>query len=106
MNYQVVMLPLAKTSLHNARTYIAQKLNNPIAAKNLYNSVLERIKDLKYNPFLYPIVDSEPHKSMGVRFFPVKNYIIFYKADETLKTVFIFKIAHAAQSPENRLDGI
>ena len=106
MNYRVVMLELAKTSLHNAKSHITEKLRNPIAAKNVYNSVMKRIRDLKYNPYLYPIVDCEPHKGMGVRFFPVGNYIVYYKADEALKTVFVLKIAHASQSPEHRLDGI
>lgn len=106
MNYRVVMTALAKTSLHNAREYIAQSLDNPIAAKNVYNSIMKRIKDLKYNPYLYPLLDCEPYKSMGVRCFPVGNYIVYYQAEYTNNTVFILKVAGGAQSSENRLHGI
>lgn len=106
MNYRVVMTALAKTSLRNARTYIARNLANPIAAKNVYNSIMKRIKDLKCNPCLYPILDCEPFKSMGVRSFPVGSYIVYYQADYAINTVFVLKIAGGAQSPENRMQGV
>lgn len=100
------MTSLAKTSLHSIIAYIAGNLANPIAAKNIRSSITKRIKALKYNPHLYQIVDCEPYKSKGVRSFPAGNYIIYYQADDSIKTVFVLKVAGGTQSPENQLHGI
>lgn len=106
MKYRLIMMSLAQENLRNIRHYYTVELGNPNSARKVCGEIKKRINDLKDMPFIYPIYDVEPWKSREIRHFTVRNYIIFYKADEALKTVFIFKIAHAAQSPENRLDGI
>ena len=106
MSYRVELTPPGSTSLRKIRWYISEQLKNPVAAKNICGKIMKQIKDLKYHPYLFPLVDNERFKGEEVRFFPVGNYIVYYSVDEQLKTVYILKIAGAAQSPEHRLDGI
>lgn len=106
MNYRVELTRLASTSLREIRWYISEKLKNPIAAKNIYNKIMKQIKDLKYHPYLFPLVDNERFNGDEVRFFPMGNYIVYYSVDEQSKAVRILKVSGAAQSPEHRLDGI
>lgn len=106
MNYRVELTPQGSTSLRKIRRYISENLKNPIAAKNICGKIMKQIKDLKYHPYLFPLVDNERFNGEELRFFPVGNYIVYYSVDGQLKTVYILKIAAAAQSSENRLDGI
>lgn len=106
MKFKVIMMSLAMENLRNIKSYITSKFNSPNSARKICGEITKRINDLADMPLIYPVYDVEPWKSREIRHFTVRNYIVYYKADETLKTVFVFKIAHAAQSPEHRLDGI
>lgn len=106
MKFKVIMMSLAQENLRDIRRYITAELNNPNSARKICGEVTKRIKALADMPLIYPIYDVEPWKSRGIRHFTVRNYIVYYKVDDALKTVFILKIAHGRQCPENRLDGI
>lgn len=105
MNFRTVMTGLAKTNLRDIEDYIAKDLANPSAAKNVRSAILYSVKRLTFSPY-HQLVDIEPYKSNGIRSYPVGNYIVFYRVDEATHTVYILKIAHAKQSPENRMKGI
>lgn len=70
MNYRVELTRLASTSLREIRWYISEKLKNPIAAKNIYNKIMKQIKDLKYHPYLFPLVITSVLTVMKCAFFP------------------------------------
>lgn len=106
MKYKLIMMSLAQENLRNIRHHYAVELDNPNSARKICGEIKKRINDLEDMPLIYPVYDVEPWKSRGIRHFTVRNYIIYYKADEAIKTVFVFKIAHGSQSPEHRLDGI
>lgn len=101
VNFHTVMTGLAKTNLRDIEDYIA----NPSAAKNVRSAILYSVKRLTFSPY-HQLVDIEPYKSNGIRSYPVGNYIVFYRVDEATHTVYILKIAHAKQSPENCMKGI
>ena len=59
--------------------YIKNSLQNPIAAQRLKDEIKNKYKNLKENPFIYPVVPDEYLASKGYRFIMVNNYMIFYK---------------------------
>jgi plasmid stabilization system protein ParE len=59
--------------------YIKHSLQNPIAAQRLKDEIKSKYKNLKENPFIYPVVPDEYLASKGYRFIMVNNYMIFYK---------------------------
>lgn len=106
MNYRLIWTPLGQTDLRELRWYITNNLYNSTAADKIYNEIVKRAKDLTYDPYIYRLYEFEPYRSMGLRLFYVKKYIIYYMVDEALKTVSIVRIANGRQSDENRMKGI
>ena len=62
--------------------YIKYNLQNPIAAQRLKEEIKSKYKNLKENPFIYPVVSDEYLASKGYRFIMVNNFMIFYKVKE------------------------
>ena len=62
--------------------YIKHSLQNPIAAQRLKDEIKNKLKKLKENPFIYPVVPDEYLASKGYRFIMINNYMIFYKVKE------------------------
>ena len=71
-----------RDDLKSAVKYIRTNLQNPIAAKNLKNDVIEKINGIIDNPFAYPVISDEYLVLKGYRFALVKNYMMFFKIIE------------------------
>ena len=62
--------------------YIKNTLQAPIASENLKDEIRKTYKNIKQNPFMYPVVPNDYLASMGFRFITVKNYMLFYTIEE------------------------
>ena len=62
--------------------YIKNVLENPIAAKRLYEEIKKTYKKIKINPLIYPKVPIDHLALKGFRFTMVKNYMLFFKVKE------------------------
>ena len=62
--------------------YIKNKLQAPKAADNLIIEILEKLKRIKENPKIRPLVRDEYLANLGYRLIKVKNYMIFYIIDD------------------------
>jgi plasmid stabilization system protein ParE len=91
-----------KNDLKSSVNYIKNTLQNPIAANNLKDSVKSAYKNIKKNPFLYPVVPNDYLASLGYRFKVVNNYIIFYYVIE--KTINITRFLYGHRDWINILD--
>lgn len=100
--YKVVYLPTARRQLEDAVMYIAVDLNAPEAAMALADEVDENIQKLREMPYRFPIYHTLYAMKREIRFFPVKNYHIYYVVDENTKTVEIWRILHRLQKQERR----
>lgn len=100
--YKVVYLPTARQQLEDAVMYIAVDLCAPGAAMNLADEVDEAAQKLKEMPYRFPIYHSLYAMKHEIRFFPVKNYIVYYVIDEDTKTVEIWRILHSLQKQKRR----
>jgi len=101
--YEVVYLPAARQQLMDAVVYIATELLAPDAEENLLNAVDEQVSKLSVHPYrhsVYPISYTMKHE---IRFFPVKNYLVFYVVKEEQKAVEIWRILHQRQNADRHL---
>ena len=100
--YKVVYLPTARKQLEDAVMYIAIDLCSPDAAMNLADEVDQAVQKLKEMPYRFPIYHTLYAMKLEIRFFPVKNYNVYYVIDEDLKTVEIWRVLHRLQNRDHR----
>ncbi len=96
--YKVVYLPAARKQLIDAALYIAVELASPDAAENLLAEVDEQIGKLSTHPYRFPVYPALYSMKHEIRFFPVKNYLVFYVVKEEQKTVEIWRFLHQRQN--------
>ena len=85
--------PLSQRDLDDIFDYIANEIENPLAARDTVDAILNRAEDLETFPFIGSIVECLPFASDAYRFLGVKNYLIFYRVTET--EIFIDRILYA-----------
>lgn len=82
--------------------YIPVDLFAPDAAMNLADEVDETVQKLKEMPYRFPIYHTLYAMKHEIRFFPVKNYNVYYVIDEYTKTVEIWRVLHRLQKQDRR----
>lgn len=100
--YKVVYLPTARRQLEDTVMYIATDLCAPDAAIALADEVDEAVQKLQDMPYRHPIYHTLYAMKHEIRFFPVKNYNIFYIIREDTKTVEIWRVLHRLQNQNYR----
>lgn len=93
--YKIVYLPTARRQLTDAALYIAFE---PDAAENLLAEVDSQIAALRDYPYRHPVYPALFAMKREIRFFPVKNYNVFYVVRERDKTVEIWRFLHQRQN--------
>ena len=104
MAYNVLLTEHARDDLKSIYEYIAFELLSPDTASGMIKGILAASKGLNSFPSRNPLYHEEPWKSMEVRFVPYKNYIIFYKVDDTYKTVTVARIMFGGRDITNQLN--
>ena len=100
--YEIVYLPTARQQLEDAVMYIAVDLGAPDAAMNLADEVDEAVRGLRGMPYRFPIYHTVYAMKREIRFFPVKNYNVYYVIDEDTRTVEIWRVLHRLQKQDRR----
>ena len=75
----------AKENLHDIFRYISDTLHQPLTAKAQIERIQDAADGLDHLPFRHRLCEFEPWHSLGLRFFPVDNYLIFYLPNESKK---------------------
>ncbi|QTQ11123.1 type II toxin-antitoxin system RelE/ParE family toxin [Treponema parvum] len=96
--YKIEYLPCALDDLKEIAGYIMDKLKNPIAAENLVKEIVEKIDLLSDFPYSAPCYMPIKPLTHEYRKLLVKNYFIFYKVNETEKTVTVARIIYARRN--------
>ena len=99
---KVVYTFQARQDLHDIYDYIAFTLLAPDAARKTTERILETVRSLQTMPERNPLYKEEPWHSLGVRFIPVKNYIVFYTVNTD--TVSIARIMYGARDLSRQLE--
>ena len=95
--YKVVYLPTARRQLENAVMYIAVDLCAPDSAASFADEVDAAAQKLREMPYRFPIYHTLFAMKREIRFFPVKNYNVYYVVNEDTKTVEIWRMLHHLQ---------
>ena len=103
MKWTVFYTNTAEQDLRSIYDHIATTLCAVDTAKNLVRQIMEEIASLDEMPNRYAKYDKEPWKDRGLRFFSVKNYVIFYLPNEETKTVYIIRIMYGGRDIEKQL---
>ena len=82
MKYKVMYTAGAKKDLRNIFRYISEELLAPENAAGQAERIMTAIRKLDTMPNRNRLYEEEPWHSRGLRFFPVGNYLVFYKTDD------------------------
>lgn len=81
---------------------IAVDLCAPDAAADLADEVDQAVHRLQEMPYRCPIYHPLYATKHEVRFFPLKNYHVFYVVHEETRTVAIWRVLHRLQKQERQ----
>ena len=96
--YKITYLPIANQDLTDTMRYIAEELHDPGAALTLVEEIERAISLLAEFPYAHPLHASPMKLPRETRFFPVRNYLVFYVVLEPLHVAEIQRVLY------NRMD--
>ena len=88
----------AETDLTEILRYINDELSNPSAAQDLGRKIFESIDNVRNFPQSGSVVDNSFLADKSVRRIVVDNYIVYYKASENEKTIYIIRIVYGKRN--------
>lgn len=94
--YEIELSGKAKEDLKKIVTYIKKNLNEPTIARKYAQLINERT--LKYIPQRYMIIEDNEIKHLNIRRLLIKDYIAFYRIDESKRIVRIERILYGASN--------
>jgi plasmid stabilization system protein ParE len=101
--YPSYFTELAESDVTSSIEYISYTLNAPEAAKNLYYEIYRKRDLIEENPFLFPLVRDPYLSKKGIRWTGVKNYMMFYKVNESEKKIIIIRFLYGRSDWSNIL---
>lgn len=104
MKMKIVYTFQAQQDLKNIYEYISDSLLAPDTARSMYQKIIQSARSLATMPERNPLYKDEPWHSQGVRFLPVKNYLLFYTVNNETHTVSIFRILYGGMDISHQLE--
>ena len=101
--YKLEYLPLALQDMVDISRYISRELCNPEAAEMLAKELVEsaeRLRDFPYSNAVHIPARKLKHECRKLM---VKNYIMFYRVDETARKITIARVVYARRDYEKLL---
>ena len=103
MSYSVFYSIKSQADLNNIYSYIAFSLNEYETANAMFNAITGAVDSLEEMPMRHPFVDIEPHRSRQIRKMPVKNFLVFYIANQEKQSVEIVRIMYGGRDINRHL---
>ena len=103
MKYKLMYTAGAKKDLRNIFRYISEELLAPENAAGQTERIMTAIRKLDTMPNRNRFYEEEPWHSRGLRFFPVDNYLVFYKTDDETETVYVVRIMYGGRDVYKQL---
>ena len=103
MSWNIVYSEQARLDLRRIYENISNELCVPDTAANQARRIMQRIRSLDDMPLRHHLYEEEPWHSMGIRFFPVDNYLVFYLPNETEEIVNIVRIMYGGRDIRKQL---
>ena len=98
MKYAIAYLPSALEDLKEIVRYIAHTLQNPKAAERLGLEIIKKTDLIADFPYSEPRYTPIKPLEYEYRKLLVKNYFVFYRIDETKKTVTVARVIYAKRN--------
>ena len=93
----------AEAQLSDIVQYVAYKLQSPMTALRLLDTLEESINSLSEQPKRVPLVKDEPWHSNGIRRKLVKNFIVYFWIDDDAKTVHVTAVVYSKRDQIKQL---
>jgi toxin ParE1/3/4 len=103
MEYSVKLTPHAIVQIQETIAYISKVLLVPETARAWSDYLQKEIAGLSTMPARFSAVDEEPWRSRGYRKMLVKNFIVYYYADDETKTVWVTAVVYGRRDQLNVL---
>jgi plasmid stabilization system protein ParE len=84
----------AQNEMRDIYRYIADDLQNPVAAVRRILLIDEKIQSLKKNPDRFPLVSDGYLASKGYRMIAAKNHLVFFIIREQAKAVSVMRVLY------------
>ena len=96
----------AKNDLKAIFNYISFDLIAPDAAERIVGRILSAIRSLQDSPEMYQLYRDNPWHDLGVRSFPVKNYVVFYRFKKEESLVTVIRIMYGGRDVSKQLEEV
>ncbi len=103
MEYTVKITDYASVQLREIFQYIKYSLQAPETALQLLDLLEKQINSLSQFPNRISLTHEEPWRSCGIHKMPVKNYLIYFWIDETVKEVHVTAVIYAKRDQAEQL---
>lgn len=97
MKYKVMYTAEAREDMRNIFRYISEELLVPENAARQVERIMATVRKLDIMPNKNPLYEEEPWHSRELRYFPVDNYLVFYKVDNEMETVYVVRIMYGGR---------
>ena len=104
MSMKLVYTFTARKDLRELYEYIAYTLLVPETARSLTEKIMSEVRSLEEYPERNPLYKDEPWHSQGVRFLPVKNFLVFYTVNSETETVSVARIMYGGRDISRQLE--
>ncbi len=98
MLYKVCYTQKALADLDAVADYIKLKLCNISASDRIVENFFGEGGSLVAFPTRYPLCNDALLRAWGIRFVPVKNYLLFYVVREDESTVYVIRFLYAKRA--------
>lgn len=98
MMYKIIYTQKALADLDRVSDYINLKLCNISAAEHIVENFFSEGDSLAVFPTRYPLCNDEVLHTWGIRFVPVKNYLLFYVVREAEHKVFVIRFLYSKRN--------
>lgn len=104
MNWKIEFTAQARNDLRDILDYISFELQESQIAVKLVQQITKEILSLDQMPMRHQLYDEEPWRSQGLRYFPVKNHLVFYYPDESKNTVYTVRVIYGGRDISHQLN--
>ena len=104
--YTVKITSQAQVQLREIVSYIRFTLQAPGTALKMLNTLEKEIASLDHFPNRVPLTEEEPWHSQGIHKLPVKNSLVYFWVNETVKKVQITGVVYGRRDRLHQLSNM
>ena len=93
--FKINIADTAKQDIRDIRKYITDEFQEPVAAANTTESILEAITTLEQMPDRIALVKDKRLAAQGLRPLYVKNYTVFFRINKSHDSIDIVRVIYS-----------